>query len=83
MSRKLERFTLLLVPFRSNIHPKSPELAREKNSKSPSLSNVRSKSIKIDVCPGGDLQRFYPSDQTHNQTNLIEPDVELFMNVTH
>ena len=59
----------------------APGASLEKNSKSPSLSTV--KMDKDRRCPGGDLQRFYPSGQTHNQTNLIEPDVELFMNVTH
>ena len=66
MSRKLERFTLLLVPFWTNIHPKSlalQELASKKIRKAPVFQ--RSKWIKIDVCPGDDLQRLYPSDQTH------------------
>ena len=64
MSRKLERLTLPLVPF-----SKSPELASKKIRKAPVFQ--RSKWIKIDVCPGGDLQRFYPSDQTHpDELNL-------------
>ena len=51
-------------------HPsKSPELASKKIRKAPVFQ--RSKWIKIDVCPGGDLQRFYPSDQTHpDELNL-------------
>ena len=51
-------------------HPsKSPELASKKIRKAPVFQ--RSKWMKIDVCPGGDLQRFYPSDQTHpDELNL-------------
>ena len=48
--------------------------------------------MKIDVCPGEDLQTLYPSEADEEnvmndtkliKTNLTEPDVELFMNVTH
>ena len=51
-------------------HPsKNPELASKKIRKAPVFQ--RSKWIKIDVCPGGDLQKFYPSDQTYpDELNL-------------
>ena len=48
--------------------------------------------MKIDVYRGEDLQTFYPSEADEEnvmddtkliKTNLTEPDVELFMNVTH
>ena len=48
--------------------------------------------MKIDVCRGEDLQTFYPSEADEEnvmddtkliKTNLTEPGVELFMNVTH
>ena len=48
--------------------------------------------MKIDVCRGEDLQTLYPSEADEKnvmddtkliKTNLTEPDVELFMNVTH
>ena len=47
--------------------------------------------MKIDVCRGEDLQTLYPSEADEEnvmddtkliKTNLTEPDVELFMNVT-
>ena len=47
--------------------------------------------MKIDVCRGEDLQTLYPSEADEKnvmddtkliKTNLTEPDVELFMNVT-
>ena len=38
----------------------------------------------MDVCPGEDLQTFYPPEGSKLiQTNLTEPDVEHFMNLTH
>ena len=48
--------------------------------------------MKIDVCRGEDLQTLYPSEADEKnvmddtkliKTNLTEPDVELFMNLTH
>ena len=47
--------------------------------------------MKNDVCRGEDLQTLYPSEADEKnvmddtkliKTNLTEPDVELFMNVT-
>ena len=42
-----ERFTVLVVPFRSKIHPKGPELALQKNSKTPSLSTVKMDGVSL------------------------------------
>ena len=43
--------------------------------------------MKIDVCPGDDLQTFRRKERVGRsnliQTNLTEYDVELFMNLTH
>ena len=48
--------------------------------------------MKIEVCRGEDLQTLYPSEADAEnvmddtkliKTNLTEPDVELFMNVTN
>jgi len=45
--------------------------------------------VKVDVCPGDDLQTFYPSESVRRskliQTNLTEPepDVDLFIHLTH
>ena len=56
-----------------------------------SFSSSHVKTVKIDVCPEDDLQTFYPSEAEAErvgrskliQTNLTDPDVELFMNLTH
>ena len=80
-ARKIHASSSTFLNEHPSKKPGATGASLEKNSKSPSLSTV--KMDKDRRCPGGDLQRFYPSEQTHNQTNLIEPDVELFMNVTH
>ena len=50
----------------------------------PVLPSLSSSHVQIDVCPRDDLR----TDRTSwtiqtSHTNLTEPDVELFMNVTH
>ena len=50
----------------------------------PVLPSLSSSHVQIDVCAGDDLR----TDRTSwtiqtSHTNLTEPDVELFMNVTH
>ena len=52
---------------------------------------VSSLHVKINECPGDDLQTLYPSEADVRiervgrskliQTNLTEPDVELFINI--
>ena len=41
----------------------------------------------MDVCPGDDLRTLRPSERVGQsklmQTNLAEPDVERFINLTH
>ena len=48
------------------------------------LYQYSSSHVQIAVCPGADLETFYPPARPKLiQTNLTEPDIKLFMNLTH